>query len=245
MVDSHVLIPKLIFKNFHNERQELFYYDFENEEIKKGHAKTLYTQMGYYSDYVEDFLGKRIESPLGSVVKHIANTDFQSCEGLPKDYEETIYRYVYSLVSRAPGMVDAINKNSVFFQLLSERDRHDIAAHDGLMWSIEKKWLKDYKIGFLVNNTSERFVLPTRGAVQVGGMLLCPISPYRAFVLEKDFECDNVDENINIVPVYEIDSTEAVVYINSQAFEQERKGDKKYVVATSPQELEKLVENMK
>lgn len=141
-------------------------------------------------------------------------------------------------------MVNSINKNSVFFQLLKETDRHDIAAHDGFLWLKERNSLKDYKIGFLVNNTSEKFVLPTQGAVQIGDKLLCPISPYRAFVLEKGFESGNVDEDINIVPVYEIDSIEVASYINLQAFEQERKENKKYVVATSREELEKLIENM-
>ena len=56
MINSHIQIPKLIFKNFHNEKQELFFCDFEKRRIDKGRAKTLYTQMGYYSDYEKSFL---------------------------------------------------------------------------------------------------------------------------------------------------------------------------------------------
>jgi len=82
VVRSHIQMPKMVMKNFHNCKNELYYYDFNSQEIKKGHAKTLYREEGYYSKTVEDFLGKTIEQPLSKLIAFLQKSSFDEGENL-------------------------------------------------------------------------------------------------------------------------------------------------------------------
>lgn len=64
-------------------------------------------------------------------------------------------------------------------------DQHDIAAHDALVMAKERHILGEYKVAFLINNTTEQFVLPAGGIVQYGTRLVCPISSWRGIVFDK------------------------------------------------------------
>lgn len=44
-------MPRLVLKNFYNEENEFYYFDFLEKTIKRGHAKTFYAEQGYYSEY--------------------------------------------------------------------------------------------------------------------------------------------------------------------------------------------------
>lgn len=125
-------MPRLILKNFHNEKQEFYYFDFLEQKIKRGHAKTFYAEQGYYSEFVEKYLSKKVESRLGVLADFLKRTNFQNGNTPPMDYEEVAYTYLYSLITRAPVFVEDMDKNSSFFQLLSAVDQHDIVAHDAL-----------------------------------------------------------------------------------------------------------------
>lgn len=184
--NSHIQMPRLVLKNFHNKKNEFYYFDFLEQKIKRGHAKTFYAKQGYYSEFVEKYLGKKVESRLGVLVNFLKETNFQNGNNPPMDYEEIAYTYLYSLISRTPEFVEEMKKDSSFFQLLAIVDQHDIAAHDALVLAKERRILGEYKVAFLLNNTTEQFVLPAGGIVQYGTRLVCPISPWRGFVFDKN-----------------------------------------------------------
>lgn len=184
--NSHIQMPRLVLKNFHNKENEFYYFDFLEQKIKRGHAKTFYAKQGYYSEFVEKYLGKKVESRLGVLVNFLKETNFQNGNNPPMDYEEIAYTYLYSLISRTPEFVEEMKKDSSFFQLLAIVDQHDIAAHDALVLAKERRILGEYKVAFLLNNTTEQFVLPAGGIVQYGTRLVCPISPWRGFVFDKN-----------------------------------------------------------
>ena len=69
MINSHILIPKVILKHFALQGGSLFYYDIKSGEVKRGYAATLNTQKGYYSSEVEKFLSANIESPMGKIIE--------------------------------------------------------------------------------------------------------------------------------------------------------------------------------
>lgn len=240
IVRSHIQMPKMILKNFHNANNELFYYDYKTQKISKGHAKTLYREEGYYSKKVEDFLGNKIENPLKKLISFLQNTNFEDGDTPPVGYEELAFNYIYSLLSRAPSTVREINRNSVFFQLLTETDRHDIAAHDALIVAKERKLLKEFNVFFLSNTSSEPLVLPTGGIIQCGERLICPVTPWRAIVFDK---CAMPkEEEKTIIRLYEVTSIDTIKALNILAFKHESKHDRKYLVASSRQQLEKIVD---
>lgn len=74
-------MPKTVLKEFENkETGFLYYYSFADHKIHKGHAKTLNTVLGYYSDATEDFLSKQIESKLGMLISQLKQMSFKEGE---------------------------------------------------------------------------------------------------------------------------------------------------------------------
>lgn len=229
MVNSHIQMPKQVMKNFVNEHGQIFYYDFEKEKIGKGYPKSLYTEIGYYSDYVEDFLGAEIESELGELLTFLKNTKFELGEEPPAAYVDIAFRYIYSLIARSPSLQKEISANSVFYQFLTEIDRHDLAAHDAYLMAKERNIFQQYRISFLDNRSLENLVLPTGGITQCKKRLFCPVSPQRAIVLD-DIKMEQ-DEKKRIVVVYEIDDFDTIHQINCLSFRQEMTRDSKYIIS--------------
>ena len=233
-------MPRLILKNFHNEKKEFYYFDVSEQKIKRGHAKTFYAEQGYYSEFVEKYLDKKVESRLGVLVDFLKKTNFQNGNTPPMDYEEVAYTYLYSLISRAPVFVEELKEYSCFFQLFSKVDQHDIAAHDALVMAKERHILEGYNVAFLQNNTTEQFVLPAGGIVQYGTLLVCPISPWRGLVFGKNIITRRETE----IGLFEIQTVNEIIKINTEAVKQEQLRNRKYIVASKKELLRKLLEDL-
>lgn len=237
--NSHIQMPRLVLKNFHNEKNELYYFDFLEQTIKRGHAKTFYAEQGYYSEFVETYLGDKVESRLGVLVDFLKKTNFQNGNTPPTDYEEVAYTYLYSLISRSPEFVEEMKNDSSFFQLLSKVDQHDIAAHDALVMAKERRILGEYKVAFLINNTSEQFILPAGGIVQYGTQLVCPISPWRGLVFDKNIITEEAE-----IRLFEIQTVNEIIDFNMESARQEQIRNKKYIVASKKEILRKLLDDL-
>lgn len=230
-------------KNFTNDNGQLYFYDFKTEDIHIGHPKTMYTEKGYFSDYVEDFLGANVESDLGKLIKFIKESDFEAGDVPPVQYGDIAFNYVYSLIARSPSFLKELNSNSVFYQFFSLTDQHDIAAHDGFLAAEEKNILRQYQISFLVNKSTEEIVLPTGGLTQCKYKIICPVTPKRAIVLD-DIQLVEEDGN-NIVAVYEVEDQDVIHMINQMSFVQELKRDKKYVISGDRELLQRISNELK
>lgn len=239
MVNSHIQMPKQIMKNFTDENGLLYFFDIENGKIRRGYPKTMYTEVGYYSYYVEGFLGAEVESNLGELLKFIKDTEFETGDEPPAQYRDIAFNYVYSLLARSPSFQVELNSNSVFFQFFSKRDQHDIAAHDGYLMAQEKSILQQYQISFLVNKSTEELVLPTGGLTQCKNRIICPVTPRRAIVLD-DIHIEE-EEGKNFLAVYEVDDQEVVHMINQLSFIQEMNRDKKYVISSNKNLLQNII----
>jgi hypothetical protein len=243
MVNSHIQMPRQIMNNFTNENRQIYFYDCENKTIHRGYPKTVYTEKGYFSDYVEGFLGAEIESDLGKLLKFVKETEFKIGDEPPVQYREIAFNYVYSLLARSPSFQEELNCNSTFFQLFSKRDRHDIAAHDGYLMAQEKNILRQYRISFLDNKSSEELVLPTGGLTQCKIKIICPVTPRRAIVLD-DISIEEEDER-NLVAVYEIVDQEVIHRINQMSFIGEMKRDNKYIVSSDKGLLQSILDEVR
>lgn len=239
MVNSHIQMPRLVMNNFTDENGLLYFFDIENGKIRRGYPKTMYTEKGYFSDYVEDFLGAEVESMLGELLKFIKDTEFEAGDEPPVQYRDIAFSYVYSLLARSPSFQTELNSNSVFFQFFPRRDQHDIAAHDGYLMAQEKRILQQYHISFLVNKSTEELVLPTGGLTQCKNRIICPVTPRRAIVLD-DIHIEE-EEGKNFVAVYEVDDQEVIHMINQLSLVQEMKRDKKYVISSNKNLLQNII----
>lgn len=116
-------------------------------------------------------------------------------------------------------------------------DQRDIAVHDALVMAKERRILGEYRVAFLINNTIEQFVLPAGGIVQYGTRLVCPISPWRGIVFDKHIAIKSGAE----IGLFEFQTVNEIVDINTEAVRQEQAGNEKYIVASEKEILRKLL----
>lgn len=75
VINSHIQMPKVLLKRFHNDNSRFFYYDVQKHVIgNNGRAKSINTQLGYYSQQTEDCFRDNIETPFGEVLTYIEKT---------------------------------------------------------------------------------------------------------------------------------------------------------------------------
>lgn len=239
LVNSHIQMPYSILKNFENERHKLFYYDVKNNIIRFGHARSLYQEYGYYSADTEDFLSKYVEGPFGKIAKFVECTNFSAPVQVPANMNDIIMRYIHALIARGPSMLSLIDQNSVFFQFLRQRQRHDLAVREAFGLAQASGLFSEYLITFMVNSTDLSFVLPTGGLYTFKNIINCPITPYRAVTLVK--KGSSVASELldgDTCRVFLANSKEHIMKMNIRAFFEEIHKDSQYIVAPQQKALE-------
>ena len=71
-------MPKCVLKEFKNDMNAIFCYNVENRFISKTSARYINTKPDYYSEEVEQFLNRTIESKFADLIKKIKNADFKN-----------------------------------------------------------------------------------------------------------------------------------------------------------------------
>lgn len=239
LVNSHIQMPYAILKKFEDERHKLFYYNIKNNIIKFGHARSLYQEYGYYSADTEDFLSKYVEGPFGKIAKFVECTNFSVPVQVPANMNDIIMRYIHALIARGPSMLSLIDQNSVFFQFLHQRQRHDLAVREAFGLAQTSGLFSEYFITFMINSTDLPFVLSTGGLYAFENIINCPITPYRAVTLVKK-ESPVASELLDgdTCRVFLANSKEHVMKMNVRAFSEEIRKDKQYIVAPQQAVLE-------
>ena len=164
-MQSHIQMPKCVLKRFENQNERFYYYDVKKGIIgNNGHARSINTEFGYYSQNTEGFLRDYIETPFSELLCQIDRIDFDSVPfSKPSDFDVRVKRFIYALISRSPQMMSGIKKSSFFFQLLPDRDQHDYAAAKGIELAEQLNVFGDYFVTFAVNKSTMRFILPMCG----------------------------------------------------------------------------------
>lgn len=239
LVKSHIQMPCFILKKFEDEKHKLFYYNVKKDKIESGHAKSLYQEYGYYSADTEAFLSRYIEGPLGKIAKFIERTDFSAPVQVPPNMHDIIMKYVHALIARGPFMLSLIDQNSVFFQFLHQRQRHDLAVREAFELAQAGGLFSEYFITFMVNSTDLPFVLPTGGLYTFKNIINCPITPSRAVTLVK--KGSSVASELldgDTCRVFLANFKEHIMKMNVRAFSEEIRKDKQYIVAPQQAVLE-------
>ena len=245
-MNSHIQMPRCIIKNFENSANELYYINIEekNCEIKKGHSKTLYTEENYYSESVETFLDKKVESPFGEIAKFIKEVDLNSTFTLPKDFKERTHQFVAHLIYRGKRLQEEINKNSVFFQFFSDFDKHNIPIILAQNNDTIDKLLSQYEYTIAFNSTMIPFVLPTYGLIAFGlssySAFLLPITPERAICLVHKDGLRLLIKNgrINILL---FNDNNKVKQINNYAYEHLKNNKYGCLISNNKSELQRIL----
>ena len=108
-MDSHILIPKSVYKRFVNEKKFYYKYDIKNRKVRKGYPKTTFTQQNYFSDYMEKTLNKYIEIPLKKLLNFADKIDLDAEEIIFDEELQYIAKsYIISLTARNPKMCEMI-----------------------------------------------------------------------------------------------------------------------------------------
>ncbi len=241
-IKSHVQIPKFILKQFENINHQLFYYDFEKDEIKSGHAKSLNTVMGFYSEEIEDFLSSIVEQPFSKFLQKAK--PFISGQTVDIDYDDRIavFTYLYSLISRGSTYFETVKKESVTAFLFSEQEFHDIAVYLGITSLSKEQFFQDSDITLGVNLTNVPFIMPNIGYCETKGTIIMPITPFLAVMIvykDKERFYENGEHFFA-----KFDDENSVKNLNMRLFLNE-KNNNKYVTATSKEQLNEIVSFLK
>lgn len=188
-MNSHIQIPRFILKYFENDHDGLRQLDVESMIIKRGHSKSLNTQVGYYSNDTEQLLESLIETPFSMIIKPIMEHNFDVSEyTVPDDFSKRVKQFICALLSRSPNMFDEVRKNSIYLQFASIDDKlkPDLAVRYTL-GNDNTRIFDDYVCTFAVNKSPVSFVLPMCGLYAFKARncqtIMFPIAPNFAIAL--------------------------------------------------------------
>ena len=221
-IQSHIQMPKLLLKRF-EKGNRFFYYDVKKGIIgNHGTARSANTQKGYYSEEIEQYLSQNIETPFSKMIQLIDSLDLDNPSfRIDPIMRECIIDFFYALIARNPILISEIDKESIYFQFLSEQDRHDYAVHYGIEYLKEIGYLKDYGITFLVNKSNLPLVSPISGIYSFKIMEIdchmLPVSPIFGIVLVKREELFKMTKN-GIIPLFQINQEQQAFSLNQNAF---------------------------
>ena len=247
-MQSHIQMPKCVLKRFENQNERFYYYDVKKGIIgNNGHARSINTEFGYYSQNTEGFLRDYIETPFSELLCQIDRIDFDSVPfSKPSDFDVRVKRFIYALISRSPQMMSGIKKSSFFFQLLPDRDQHDYAAAKGIELAEQLNVFGDYFVTFAVNKSTMRFILPMCGLYNFKyneiDTLFLPVSPWLSIALVKN---DGAGLFIrgDEAAMFLISDNNQATWFNKRALSAQKQAGSGYVVSPERAALELCIGN--
>lgn len=253
-VKSHIQLPKCILKQFENDNHELYYYDGNEKNhnrniIKTGHAKTLNSELGYYSEATEFALSTKIEQPLSELLQFVNTTNFDGSQFyLDSKYKKIVLRYIYSLFSRSSQLLSAIKKESIFFQFFNQQVQHDIAVMNGIYFADEMELFKDKYLTFMVNQTDNPFIITLFDFFDYKQddyqYIQIPLTPKISAVLVKEEWVKNTSEN-GVIKLLTVLDSDILFSINKLACKRELKNGRKICISNDKEYLRKIIESIK
>ena len=221
-MNSHKQMPRGILKQFEDNNSFLYYVDLsqQNYSVKKGHAKSINTEDGYYDDETEKYLNVKIENHLYAILSFLSENHGDECI-IPSEISKHSFLYLYSLIARSPDYMDDLPQS-----LRDKKIKTIIEKAE------EKAFLEDtHQMSFIINNTDYPFILPNGGIIGIGKDLVCPLSPKYALYFYNSDECR----------FGEINNPAAVRDINLKGFDSEYRNNYRCVVCNNREYLSDLL----
>lgn len=246
IIDSHIQMPKLLLKRFHNDKHKFYYYDVPGCYIgKNGTAESTNTELGYYSAEVEQFINDTIESPIGKILAYVDEKGFdKETLSVTSKIDETVKNFFCSLISRDPSLIKKMHEEGSLITLFSERDQHDYAAINGILLSQEANVFSEYIVTFMINRTTIPFVLPVCGLYSFSfnghTVINLPVSPETAICLIHRDYAERLLHKDGAISMFEISDEVVIHRMNGWAFSAQLKQKYGRIVCPSRNELDRL-----
>lgn len=71
VVNSHIIVPELILKDYKDKNTRIYYINMENNNIMSNSVKRFNAKFGYYNLRFEEFLNRNYETNIGKIKKQI------------------------------------------------------------------------------------------------------------------------------------------------------------------------------
>ena len=239
-VKSHIQMPKCLLKRF-EWKGHFYYYDVKNGFIgKNGHARSINTEMGYYSESIESYLNREVENPFSNMLSEIDQIDFNS-KAVPVFGEHpAIKSFLYSLICRSPDYIQEIHKNSVLFQFFDTTSQHDTAVSLGMKLMTKNGYFDSFYTTFTINRSSIPFVLTMQGLFSFkfkdSIIAMLPIDPKKALTFVKEESQGNPAFHL-----METSDEEVIRTFNSIASTRQVAQGYGYIVSSSREALESAI----
>ena len=248
MINSHIQMPKVLLKRFHNDNNRFFYYDVQKQIIgNNGTAKSINTQFGYYSQQTEDYFRDNIETPFGEVLTYIEKTGIdRETFTINSSAKEIIKNFMFALISRGPSFSDQMNEEEDFWQAFPPQFQHDFIAKTGIKIAQENNLLSEYIVTFMLNKTPIPFVLSMDGiynyTLNGHAVINLPIFPHVTVSLIHESYSSRVIRDDNSISMFELTRADDIMLMNGKAFSTQLKRKWGYVVCPERDELSRLVD---
>ena len=241
-MNSHILIPKSVYKRFANEEKFYYLYDVKNCEIKKGHPKTTYTEQNYYSDYMEKIINKYIEIPLKKLLNFADKIDLDAEEIVfEEELKDIAKSYIISLTGRNPKMCELVCSNSSFAEIFSKQRQHDLTVALTMENQEYYKSFEKFNVSFIINATTTPFVLPTRGIYEysINNVVCCsvPLTPIFSLLLKENKKQIHYEDDDMFLIIYDDD---IINKLNTYAVKKQLDDKIGYIVSSNKEILESI-----
>lgn len=246
-MDSHIIVPKTVYKRFVNDEKYYYKYDMTKDKVVKGFPKSTFTEENYYSEFIEKMLNTYIENPLKKLMDFAEKIDLEAGEIVFDEILKEIARsYIISLAARNPQMCERLYSNNVVTKFFSQQMKHDLAVAIIMDNKEYYKAFDKFDVSFIVNTTDMPFILPTRGVYEYSfngvDCLNSPLTPrFSIFLKECKKQIHNEEDNTFMV-IYDACIIEEM---NNCAFVKQKKDNIGYVVSSNKEILEELVKEIK
>ena len=254
-INSHVQIPKAIMKNFSFKEIELnednkpvkcdmvYYLDIKCQAVKTGNIKSLGTIEGYYSPDMEEFLGTRIEGPLGDLMKN-AWRFYQDKISQYNINDNSVIDFAHYAFLRSKLVLNEVNKPDIVKDFLqsvgynTEKTQEDLLMHPEALNGI----FDNYVVKVFENHSAVDLVVPRNCIYYMertsGHMTwFIPFSPRLAFNLVDKHDAYKFQEGC----VLYHDDDELIRKMNRHALECEIRVNNEFIVSKRMEELEELI----
>ncbi len=161
-VHSHIQIPNAVLKHFRGTSGSVCYLDLDENRIRKITSTRLGTEFGYYSEDMEQFLGKEIESPLAKLASRVeafCSGEKDSITLKPED-EKALRNYVAASIARSTLAMQVFFANSYTSDLFSKQANHDDFVLFATIILKKEFVLTDFQLVILLNRSCRPFVIP-------------------------------------------------------------------------------------
>ena len=158
VVNSHILVPAVLLKDFMDDDKKLYYIDGKTEKISSGSVKKYNTQIGYYSKFFEIYLSINYENKIGEIKSQLNKFVFDKPDNIELNnlYNDIELLFKMSLF-RNPEFVEQVNAESLSSILIKGGYSSEFIA-----FLFEKQDLglfKDNKLFIIKNTTEEGLIL--------------------------------------------------------------------------------------